>query len=198
MTGFLLGALVLLAAPPASTPPAVGFEPKVGVTGTHVRVAGPLPPGAQVKFGGRSLPALTEPDGSLTFMVPEGSVSSFIEVTVSGKLWGRSVVPFVVAGSSLANAPKLIGLKEAIDVFGYVDPVPEGGEAPEERSKAVLKLDDADILSIGPVAPMPGFLGPAVTLGDAASAARTGMGPAGLILTARPPKKKPTPTPPPQ
>lgn len=201
VTGPLLVALLLLGTPSPGGPGTAGveFEPKVGVTGTEVRVAGPLPPGAAVKFGARVVPALRESDGSLTFRVPEGSVSAFIEVTVSGKPFGKSAVPFVVAGSSLVNAPKLIGLKEAIDVFGYVDPVPEGGEAPEERTKAVLKLGDSDILSIGPVAPMPGFLGPAVSLGDAASAARTGMGPPGLILTARPPKKKLTvPTPPPQ
>lgn len=196
--GLLLVALLL--APPAPTPApstaaaAIDFEPKVGTTGTRVLVRGPIATGAVVRFGGRAVAVLAEPGGDVSFMVPVGSDSAFVEIAVRGKVVARSAVPFVVAGPSMVSVPRLIGLKEAIDVFGYVDDTPEGLGAPEPRSRSILKLDDAEILTIGPVAPMPGFLGPAVSLGDAASAARTGMGSAGLILTARPPTRK---TPPP-
>ncbi|HEX7579209.1 MAG TPA: hypothetical protein VF580_04350 [Thermoanaerobaculia bacterium] len=171
----------------------LAFEPKVGVTGTRITVKGPFPKGAQVKFGNRVVPVLVEPNGRTSFVVPETGVSSFIDVVSGGKTVARSAVPFVVAGSSLINTPKLIGLREAIDVFGYSEPVPSGGGKPEQVVRPVLKLDDQAILTIGE--PLPQRLGPAVELGDLATAAKGPLGMAGFLITARPPVKKPKPAP---
>jgi hypothetical protein len=169
------------------------FEPKVGVTGTRITVKGPIPKGAQVKFAGRPVPLLQEPNGRTSFMVPESSASSFIDVVAGGKTVARSAVPFVVAGASLVNAPKLIGLREAIDVFGYSEPIPVGGGKPEQVVRPVLKLDDQAILTIGESAPQ--RLAPAVEIGDLASAARGPLGTSLFLITARPPVKKPKPAP---
>lgn len=194
--------LVALLAAPAGLPAAPGgpagleFEPKVGSTGARVVMRG-VPKGAAVRFGGRNLSILHEPDGRVSFLVPEGSPSSFIEVLSQGKVVSRSAVPFVVAGPSVVNVPKLIGLKEAIDVFGYADTTPEGADvAREQKQKPILKLDGGDVLTIGEGgAPI---LVPPVVLGDVASAAMTGMGASAFTITARPPRKKiPNPPPPP-
>jgi len=56
-----------------------------------------------------------------------------------------------------------------------------------------LKLDDQAILTIGE--PLTQRLGPAVELGDLASAAKGPLGMAGFLITARPPVKKPKPAP---
>lgn len=171
------------------------FEPKVGVVGSRVTLETRLPPGAQVRFGSHTVALLPEPGGRASFLVPAGAPSSFIEVVRAGRTISRSAVPFVVAGGSLVSTPKLIGLKEVIDVYGYADTRPEGGGKPEEKARPILKLDENSILTIGEMPPPQ--LGPAVELGDAASAATRGMGMPGFLLTARPPKKKPPPTPPP-
>jgi hypothetical protein len=113
-----------------------------------------------------------------------------------GKTISKSAVPVIVSGASLAPPAKLIGLKEAMDVYGYADQRPSGGEKPEVRVRPVLKLDEDEILTIGE--PAPYRLGPAVDSGDLASAGHTGMTGTGFLLTARPPKKKtPVPLPPP-
>ncbi len=169
------------------------FDPKVGVTGTRITVKGPLPKGTQVKFGSKVVPVLVEANGKTSFLVPESAVSSFIDVVAGGKTVSRSAVPFVVAGSSLVNTPKLIGLREAIDVFGYSEPVPSGGNKPEPVVRPVLKLDDQAILTIGE--PPPQRMGPAVDMGDLASAGRGPLGSAFFLITARPPVKKPKPAP---
>ncbi len=172
----------------------VEFEPRVGSVGTRVVVKSPIPKGAELRFGGRPLPMARENDGTHSFLIPPGSTSSFLEVALSGKVLAKSAVPVVVSGSSLVSTPKLIGLKEAIDVFGYSDPNPEAGRKQEPQGRPLLVLDEAGILTIGE--PPLQRLGPAVELGDYSSAASRGMGPAGLLITARPPKKKlPTPTP---
>jgi hypothetical protein len=176
------------------------FEPKVGAVGGRVVVKSGVPAGAQLLFGGRPVGVLKEADGVSTFIVPPGfSGSAFLEVVSGGKSILKSAVPFIISGASIAGPTKLIGLKEAIDVFGYSDPRPVGGEKPEPRARAVLKLDDDEILTIGE--PAPYRLGPAVESGDLATAGRTGMSGTGLLITARPPKKKtpvPLPPPPPQ
>ena len=194
-----------LALPVAAQESRLDFEPRVGTSGTRVTITSPLPKGAVVRFGSRVVPLLVEPGRRPSFLVPEGLPSSFVEASRAGKVIARSSVPFVVAGSSLVNTPKLIGLKEAIDVFGYSEPIPEGGEKPETKARRVLSLGDGDLLTIGeapPPAPISGAIG-----NDAASAAMRGMGPAGFILTARPPTQRtivvpplppppqPTPTP---
>ena len=169
------------------------FEPKVGVTGTRIVVKGSLPKGALVKFGTRAVPLLVEAGGKTSFLVPEGGASSFIDVVAGGKTVARSAVPFVVAGTSIVNTPKLIGLREAIDVFGYAEPIPAGGGKPEQVVRPVLKLDDQAILTIGE--PATQRLPPAVEVGDLASAAKGPLGVAGFLITARPPVKKPKPAP---
>jgi len=186
----LLGAS--LAALAQDTAP-LEFQPKVGAIGSRVTLKARLPGGAQVKFGGRTVPVLTEGDGTVSFMVPVGSASAFVEVDIKGRTAYRSAVPFVVTGMSLVSTPKLIGLREAIDVFGYAEPVPTGGEKPERMARPVLSLDDQAILTIGE--PPLNWNRPAVDLGDLASAAKGPLGQAGFVITARAPKKKLTPAP---
>lgn len=173
------------------------FEPKVGATGTRITVRTMLPAGAQILFAGRPVGAVEEARGIYSFLVPAGaSGTAFVEVVKGGKAVAKTAVPFVVSGPSVVAVPRLVGLKEAIDVFGYADPRPEGGEKPEPRSRPILKFDEDEVLTIGEPAPF--FLGPAVELGDLASAGKTGMAGTGLLITARPPKKKtPVPLPPP-
>jgi len=189
-------AAVLLAAAVAGAEGRLEFEPKVGAVGGRVVVKTGVPAGAQLLFGGRHVAVIREADG-VSFVVPPGiSGGAFLEVVSGGKTVAKSAVPFIVSGASLAPPPKLIGLKEAIDVFGYADPRPTGGEKPEPRARPVLKLDEDEILTIGEPAPL--RLGPAVDSGDLANAGRTGMTGTGLLITARPPKKKtPVPLPPP-
>ena len=189
-------AAVLLAAVVLGAEGRLEFEPKVGAVGGRVIVKAGVPAGAQLLFGGRPVGVIKEANG-VSFIVPPGiSGGAFLEVVSGGKTVAKSAVPFIVSGSSLATPPKLIGLKEAIDVFGYADPRPTGGEKPEPRARPVLKLDEDEILTIGE--PAPPRLGPAVESGDLASAGRTGMSGTGFLITARPPKKKtPVPLPPP-
>ena len=181
-------ALVALALPARGQVAGLEFEPRVGTTGTRVTITSPLPKGAVVRFGTRVVPLLVEPGRRPSFVVPEGVPSAFVEATHEGKTFGRSSVPFVVAGSSLINSPKLIGLKEAIDVFGYSEPIPEGGGKPESKVKRVLSLGEGDILTIGET-PAPGPL-PVAIGNDASSAATRGMGSAGFLLTARAPIRR--------
>lgn len=193
-------AAVLLAAVVLGAEGRLEFEPKVGAVGGRVVVKTGVPAGAQLLFGGRPVGVMKEADGVSAFVVPPGSSgSAFLEVVSGGKTVAKSAVPFIVSGASLATPPKLIGLKEAIDVFGYSDPRPTGGEKPEPRARPVLKLDEDEILTIGEPAPF--RLGPAVESGDLATAGKTGMSGTGLLITGRPPKKKtpaPLPPPPPQ
>lgn len=191
---------VLLAAAVLGAEGRLEFEPKVGAVGGRVVVKTGVPAGAQLLFGGRPVGVIKEAEGVSVFVVPPGiSGSAFLEIVSGGKTVAKSAVPFIVSGASLATPPKLIGLKEAIDVFGYSDPRPTGGEKPEPRARPVLKLDEDEILTIGE--PSPYRFGPAVESGDLASAGKTGMSGTGLLITARPPKKKtpvPLPPPPPQ
>ena len=193
-------AAVLLAAVVLGAEGRLEFEPKVGAVGGRVVVKTGVPAGAQLLFGGRPVGVIKEADGVSAFVVPPGiSGGAFLEVVSGGKTVAKSAVPYIVSGASLAAPPKLIGLKEAIDVFGYSDPRPIGGEKPEPRARPVLKLDEDEILTIGEPAPF--RLGPAVESGDLATAGKTGMSGTGLLITARPPKKKtpaPLPPPPPQ
>ena len=192
-------AAVLLAAAVVGAEGRLEFEPKVGAVGGRVVVKSGVPAGAQLLFGGKPVGIVREGDG-VSFIVPPGiSGGAFLEVVSGGKAVAKSAVPFIVSGASLATPPKLIGLKEAIDVFGYADPRPTGGEKPEPRARPVLKLDEDEILTIGEPAPL--RFGPAVDSGDLASAGRSGMTGTGLLITAKPPKKKtpvPLPPPPPQ
>lgn len=184
----LVLALAFLAATsPLAAQSALDFEPRVGTVGARVKVKASIPPGAELRFGSRIVTPLRELDGSHTFIVPAGGVSSFVEVVVGERVLARSSVPFVVAGSSLVNTPKLVGLKEAIDVFGYVDPSPETNIM-QKNPRQTFSLDSAGIFTLGEAPPE--RFGPAVELSDAASGATRGMGPAGLIITARPPRKK--------
>jgi hypothetical protein len=187
----------LLAGPFGLAQDRLEFEPKVGATGTRVTVRTTLPEGAQILFGGRPMGAVEEAKGIYSFLVPASVTgTAFIEISKGGKAVAKSVVPFVVSGPSVATVPKLVGLKEAIDVFGYSDPRPEGGGKPEPRARPILKFDEDEVLTIGE--PAPYRLGPAVELGDLSSAGKTGMTGTGLLITARPPKKKtPVPLPPP-
>ncbi len=194
----LLAALLLTVLPLVGQEGRIEFEPKVGVIGAKVIVRGSPPPGAQLRFAGRPVSPFREGPGLWSFAVPPGAASGFIEWVKGGKVVAKSAVPFVVAGTSLIQQPKLIGLKEAIDVFAYSETRPEGGGKPEPPVRPILKFDENEILTIGePPAEQP--LGPAVELGDAASAGRQPMGQPGFLLTARPPKKKlvlaPVPTP---
>ncbi len=187
-----------LAGQPAAQAQSLAFQPKVGAIGTRVKVKAPLPPGTDVRFGTRAVPVLREDDG-FSFLVPVGSVTSFVEVVAKGgRVLARSAVPYVVTGTSLVAAPRLIGLKEAIDVFGYADVAPEGVIKPEPTARPVLKLDDQEVLTIGEPDAI-SHLTPAVSLTDANSMATRSMGPAGFLITARPPIKKyviPPPSPP--
>jgi hypothetical protein len=173
------------------------FEPKVGATGTRITVRTALPEGARLLFGGRPVGLVEEAKGIYSFLVPANAPgAAFLEVVSGNKPLAKSAVPFVVSGPSVVSVPRLVGLKEAIDVFGYSDPRPEGGGKPEPRARPLLKLDEDEILTIGE--PLPYQLGPAVELGDLSSAGKTGMSGTGLLITARPPKKKtPVPLPPP-
>lgn len=197
---FLSVAAVLLAAFVARAQERLEFEPKVGAVGSRVVVKSGVPEGAQLLLGGRPVGVLKEAAGSSAFVVPPRiSGGAFLEIVSGGKTVAKSAVPFIVSGTSLAAPPKLIGLKEAIDVFGYSDPRPVGGEKPEPRARPVLKLDEDEILTIGE--PGPFLMMPAVESGDLASAGKTGMYGTGLLITARPPKRKtpvPLPPPPPQ
>jgi hypothetical protein len=189
----LLGALPLLSQSGAT----LDFEPRVGATGSRVVVKYPSPPGVVLRFGERVVPFVREDAGHLAFIVPANALSSFIELRSGDRVLARSAVPFVVSGPSIA-APRLLGLKEAIDVFAYQDdPTPEGGRRPETPARPILRLGDSDIITIGEPAPQRMPL-PAVEMGDAASAATRGMGSAAFLITARPPVKRvvlPTPTP---
>lgn len=188
MKVFACALLAVFALPAPGQVAGLEFEPRVGTTGTRVTITSPLPKGAVVRFGTRVVPLLVEPGRKPSFLVPDGVSSSFVEATFEGKPFGRSSVPFVVAGSSLINTPKLIGLKEAIDVFGYSEPIPEGGGKPETKVRRVLSLGDGDVLTIGePSAPSPM---PVAIGNDAASAATRGMGAAGFLITARPPTQR--------
>lgn len=173
------------------------FEPKVGATGTRITLRTTLPEGAQILFGGRPAGAVEEAKGIYSFLVPAGaSGTAFVEIVRGGKPVAKSAVPFVVSGPSVVMVPRLVGLKEAIDVFGYSDPRPEGGGKPEPKARPILKFDEDEVLTIGE--PTPYKLGPAVETGDLSSAGKTGMAGTGLLITARPPKKKtPVPLPPP-
>ena len=176
------------------------FEPKVGAVGGRVVVKSGVPAGAQLLIGGKPVGVTKEGDGVSAFVVPAGLPSSaYLEIVSGGKTISKSAVPFIVSGTSLVTPTKLIGLKEAIDVFGYSDPRPSGGEKPEPKARPILKLDDDEILTIGE--PPPNRLGPAVEFGDLATAGHTAMSGTALLITARPPKKKtpvPLPPPPPQ
>ena len=196
-------ALLALASAASAQEGRLEFEPRVGTTGTRVTITTAIPKGAVVRFGGRVVPLLVEPGRKPSFLVPAGADSAFVEAVDGGRVYARSTVPFVVAGASMVNAPTLVGFKEAIDVFGYSDATPEGGGKPETTTRKILSFGDSDVLTIGepaPPAPMTMAIG-----NDAASAATRGMGPAGFLLTARPPSRRtivvpplppvPTPTP---
>jgi hypothetical protein len=173
------------------------FEPKVGAVNTRITIRTSVPEGAQVLIGGKPVSVVEEAKGIYSFLVPPSlSGTAFVEVSRGGKTVAKSAVPFVVSGPSVATVPKLVGLKEAIDVFGYSDPRPEGGGKPEPKARPILKFDEDEVLTVGE--PAPYHLGPAVELGDLSSAGKTGMTGTGLLITARPPKKKtPVPLPPP-
>ena len=173
------------------------FEPKVGATGTRITFRTSIPEGAQVTIGGKPVSVIEEARGIYSFLVPPlPSSTAFVEIVKGGKPVAKSAVPFVVSGPSVVTPPKLVGLKEAIDVFGYSDPRPEGGNKPEPKARPILKFDEDEVLTIGEPAPF--HLGPAVDMGDLQSAGKTSMAGTGLLITARPPKKKtPTPLPPP-
>jgi len=194
---FLLAAAGVAGTLLSQTDSKVDFEPRVGMSGTRVTIKSPVPTGATVRFGDRAIQSVTESNGSTVFVVPPGLPSSFLEIVVDGKVVAKSSVPFVVSGASIVQ-PKLIGLKEAIDVFAFQDdPRPEGGTRPETPVKPILKIGGSDILTLGESPPGPGVQ-PAVTMGDLNSASTRGMGPSAFILTARAPVKKielPTPTP---
>jgi hypothetical protein len=177
----------LLAGLGASAQDRLDFEPKVGATGTRITVRAALPEGAQFQFGGRPVGAIEEAKGIYSFIVPVGTLdTAFIEIVKGGKPLAKSAVPFIVSGPSVVTVPRLIGLKEAIDVFGYSDTRPEGGGKPEPKARPILKFDEDEVLTIGEPAPF--RLGPAVETGDLSSAGKTGMAGTGLLITARPPK----------
>lgn len=175
----------------------IEFEPKVGAAATRVTIRTTVPTGGQVLFGSKPVSVIEEAKGIYSFQVPAtASGTAFIEIAKDGKPVAKSAVPFVVSGPSVVSVPKLVGLKEAIDVFGYADTRPEGGGKPEPKARPILKFDDDEVLTIGEPAPF--VLGPAVQTGDLATAGRTSMTGTGLLITARPPKKKtPVPLPPP-
>lgn len=173
------------------------FEPRVGPTNGRVVVKYPTPPGATLRFGDRNIAYVREDAGRLVFLVPPNATSSFIEIRIGDKVVAKSAVPFIVSGPSIAP-PKLIGLKEAVDVFAYQDdPTPEGGRTPQSPVRPILRLGDSDVLTIGETAPERMPL-PAVSSGDLASAAGRSMGPPAFLITARAPVRRiviPTPTP---
>lgn len=173
------------------------FEPRVGANGSRVTVHTPAPSGATLRFGDRIVTYVREDAGHLVFLVPANVTSAFIELRSGDRVLAKSAVPFIVSGTSIV-APKLIGLREAIDVYAYQDdPMPEGGRKPETPVRPILRLGDSDVLTVGESEPQRMPL-PAVSLGDAASAATRGMGPSAFLITARPPVKRvvlPTPTP---
>ena len=178
----------------------IEFEPKVGAIGARVIVRTPPPNGAQLRFGRRIVPLFNEAPGIWSFLIPPAATTSFLEYVKEDRTVGKSAVPFVVSGPSQVQTPRLIGLKDAIDVFGYADPRPEGGEKPELKAKPVLKLDEQEILTIGESPPQ--FMTPAVEFGDLNSASRGPLAGTGFLFTARAPKKKlqltvppPVPTP---
>ncbi|MDL2717933.1 MAG: hypothetical protein PT977_09280 [Acidobacteriota bacterium] len=189
--------LLVLAGNRARAQERLEFEPKVGAVGGRVVVKAGVPTGARLLIGGKPVGVIKEADGVSAFVVPPGLPSSaFLEIVSGGKTISKSAVPFIVSGASLVAPTKLIGLKEAIDVFGYSDPRPVGGEKPEPKARPILKLDDDEILTIGE--PSPYRLGPAVEFGDLATAGHSPMSGTGLLITARPPKRKtPVPLPPP-
>jgi hypothetical protein len=190
-------ASVLLAGLPGVAQDPLEFEPKVGAANTRITIRTNVPEGAQVLLGGKPVGLVEEARGIYSFLVPPSVTgAAFVEISKGGKPVAKSAVPFVVSGPSIAIVPKLVGLKEAIDVFGYADPRPEGGGKPEPRARPILKFDEDEVLTIGEPAPL--RMGPAVELGDLSSAGKTGMTGTGLLITARPPKKKtPVPLPPP-
>ncbi len=175
----------------------INFEPRVGMTGTRVSITSPIPAGATLRFGNKTIPTAKDTNGATVFVVPPGIPSGFLEIVLDGRVVAKSAVPFVVSGASVAQ-PKLIGLKEAIDVFAFQDdPTPEGGTRPETPVKPILKIGGSDILTLGESAPGPS-VPQAVTVGDLSSASTRSMGPSAFILTARAPVRKieiPTPTP---
>jgi hypothetical protein len=191
------GAAGLLATLSSAAPSGLDFEPKVGAANTRITIRTNVPEGAHVLFGGKTVSVVEEAKGIYSFLVPAASSgTAFVEIVKDGKPVAKSAVPFVVSGPSVVTVPKLVGLKEAIDVFGYSEARPEGGGKPEPKARPILKFDDEEILTIGEPAPF--RLGPAVELGDLSSAGKTGMAGTGLLITARPPKKKtPVPLPPP-
>ncbi len=190
-------AAVLLAGSAGVAQDSLEFEPKVGAANTRITIRTNVPEGAQVLIGGKPVSLVEEAKGIYSFLVPASVTgAAFVEIDRGGKAVAKSAVPFVVSGPSVATVPKLVGLKEAIDVFGYAETRPEGGGKPEPRARPILKFDEDEVLTIGE--PAPYRLGPAVELGDLSSAGKTGMTGTGLLITARPPKKKtPVPLPPP-
>lgn len=202
MSTWLLPLLLplLAASPPPAPPVVIEFDPKVGVAGARVIVKIPPPAGAELRFGKTTLPITEEGEGILSFVVPTGSRTSLLEYVKEGRIVGRSAVPFVVTNASLMEMPRLIGLKEAIGVFGLAEPIPESGEIPKPRRRALLTYDDEDLLTIGENPPE--FLAPAVELGDTASLATRPMSGTLFLFTVRLPQKKlrlkippPVPTP---
>jgi hypothetical protein len=186
--GFVLACALAFSLPAATQEARLEFEPQVGTSGTRVTITSPLPKGAVVRLGGRVVPLLVEPGKRPSFIVPAGISSSFVEASQGTKVIARSSVPFVVAGASLVNVPKLVGLKEAIDVFGYSEAIPEGGEKPETTARKILSFGGSDFLTIGETAAQ---APPPIAIGnDAASAATRGMGSPGFLLTARPPTRQ--------
>lgn len=186
--------------PLSAQPIAIDFEPKVGVAGARVVVKTPPPAGAELRFGKMVLPIIEDGPGIRSFVVPIGSRTSFLEFVKEGRVVGRSAVPFVVTDASLVEMPRLIGLKEAVAIFGLAEPIPESGEKPKPRARALLRYEGEDILTIGENPPE--FLTPAVELGDAASLARAPMSGTLFLFTIRLPQKKlklsvppPVPTP---
>ena len=68
---------------------------------------------------------------------------TFRQATLQSRKYAPEVARFLKQGK----------IKEAIDVFGYSDPRPTGGEKPEPRARQILKLDEEEILTIGEPAP---------------------------------------------
>jgi hypothetical protein len=186
--------------PLSAQPNAIEFDPKVGVIGARVIVKTPPPAGAELRFGKKVLPIIEEGPGIWSFIVTADSRTAFLEYAKGGRVVGRSAVPFVVVDASLVEMPRLIGLKEAIGVFGYAEPIPGSGEKPKPRRRALLIFDDQELLTIGENPPE--FLTPAVELGDAASFATRPMSGTLFLFTVRLPQKRlrlkippPVPTP---
>jgi len=150
---------VLFAAVSSVAQTGIEFEPKVGAASTRVTIRTTVPAGGQVLFGGKPVSVIEEAKGIYSFQVPAtASGTAFVEIAKDGKPVAKSAVPFVVSGPSVVSVPKLVGLKEAIDVFGYADTRPEGGGKPEPKARPILKFDDDEVLTIGD--PPPFVLGP--------------------------------------